>query len=178
MKIKKEKDGTYSITGMTFGKLLAMQSMCNAAEKANNGQLSAVQEDVRNAISTMVNNNHKGAEDTQEDKLKKLGIINNTKLSAVGTSLAGYIHTDYKKIVELLGKPHSNGDGYKVDAEWNIEMNGKVLTIYNYKDGKNYNGRNGLATKNITEWHIGAAKDAKDEIIALGKALAGRVQLH
>lgn len=87
------------------------------------------------------------------------------------TSLFGYITTDYANIIALFGKPNRKGDEYKVDAEWEFEMNGKVMTIYNYKDGKSYNGRNGLATKDITEWHIGSANDVTKEIPILAKAL-------
>jgi hypothetical protein len=74
---------------------------------------------------------------------------------ANGTSLQGYINTDYKTLKTLFGKP-MKGDGYKVDAEWIIEFEGKVIaTIYNYKDGKNYNGASGLSKTKITDWHIG-----------------------
>lgn len=90
---------------------------------------------------------------------------------AWGTGLSGYVFCPYKKLVALLGEPNAEGDGYKTDAEWIVEMNGKVLTIYNYKDGKNYNGRNGLATKNITEWHIGSKEDVNAEIKNLQKLL-------
>lgn len=62
---------------------------------------------------------------------------------------------------------------HKTDAEWEIEMNGKVMTIYNYKDGKNYNGRNGLPVSKITEWHIGSADDVTEEVKILAKALEG-----
>ena len=72
-----------------------------------------------------------------------------------GTCLQGYITCDYKTLKKIFGNPE-NGDGYKVDAEWLIQFNdGVVATIYNYKDGKNYCGRNGLAKKHLTDWHIG-----------------------
>ena len=85
------------------------------------------------------------------------------------SSLSAYIFVDYKKIVRLLGKPNAIGDTYKVDAEWEFEMNGKRMTIYNYKDGKNYNGRNGLAVSKITEWHIGSSDDVTEEVRTLAK---------
>ena len=75
---------------------------------------------------------------------------------ADGTCLQGYIDTTYATLVKTFGEPHNDGDGYKVDAEWCLKFeDGTVATIYNYKDGKNYNGKAGKATKNITEWHIG-----------------------
>lgn len=82
---------------------------------------------------------------------------------AGGTFLQGELDISYQELCSVFGKPHSNGDGYKVDAEWILQFNTPdgpvVATIYNYKDGKNYNGRNGTATSRIREWHIGG----KDE---------------
>lgn len=72
------------------------------------------------------------------------------------TSLQGYVKTTYAKLVECFGKPTCDGDGYKVDAEWIITFaDGVVATIYNYKDGRNYCGEEGLAVEDITEWHVG-----------------------
>jgi len=72
-----------------------------------------------------------------------------------GTSLQGYINATYKELVAVFGKP-TDGDGYKVDAQWLIEFdNGTLATIYNYKDGINYNGRSGTPKTQITEWHVG-----------------------
>jgi hypothetical protein len=53
-----------------------------------------------------------------------------------------------------------------VDAEWEIEFeDGKVATIYNYKDGKNYNGKSGLPKRKITDWHIGGySKDVMERV--------------
>lgn len=74
-----------------------------------------------------------------------------------GTSLQGYIDISYKELVDKLGKPQ-DGDGYKVDAEWIVEFeDGTVATIYNYKDGKNYNGSSGTPKTKIRDWHIGGA---------------------
>ena len=73
-----------------------------------------------------------------------------------GTSLKGSIDCDYATLVEIFGPEHSDGDGYKVDAEWCLQFsNGVVATIYNYKDGKNYCGPSGLAKTQLTDWHIG-----------------------
>ena len=87
------------------------------------------------------------------------------------THLVGAIDCSYKQLVTLLGLPNRRGDDYKTDAEWEIEINGKVVTIYNYKDGKNYNGKNGIATSKLRDWHIGGNKDLTLEIEILEKAL-------
>ena len=73
-----------------------------------------------------------------------------------GTYLQGYVDSTYKKLVEVFGEPTSAGDGYKIDAEWDLVWeDGTVATIYNYKEGKNYNGDDGMDVEDITEWHIG-----------------------
>jgi hypothetical protein len=72
-----------------------------------------------------------------------------------GTCLQGHVYADYKVLKKVFGKP-SEGDGYKVDAEWDVVFSdGTIATIYNYKDGKNYNGSRGLAKTQITDWHVG-----------------------
>lgn len=83
-----------------------------------------------------------------------------TTAEKIGTSLQGYIDCTYESLVELFGQPRQT-DGYKVDAEWVLvrKSDGAVITIYNYKTGKNYLGANGQETKDITDWHIGG-KDA------------------
>ena len=73
----------------------------------------------------------------------------------VGGSLQGGVDCSYKTLVSIFGKHHFNGDGYKVDAEWEFDTPFGRATIYNYKDGKNYNGREGTAIRDLTDWHIG-----------------------
>ncbi len=72
-----------------------------------------------------------------------------------GTSLQGYINCDYKTLVKVFGKPQGMYDDYKSDCAWDLVINGVVCTIYNYKDGKNYCGKSGLAKTQITNWHVG-----------------------
>jgi hypothetical protein len=112
--------------------------------------------------------------------LKELNIVmcdqNAKDYKCKHTSLFGEITTDYKKIVNLLGEPNAETDGYKVDAEWELEMNGKTITIYNYKDGKNYCGRHGLPLSKIKNWHIGSEEDISEEIKILAEALDGKVE--
>jgi hypothetical protein len=72
-----------------------------------------------------------------------------------GTSYVGVIDVDYKKLKNTFGTP-SKGDNYKVDAEWVLQFSdGVVATIYNYKDGINYLGREGLRKTQIKNWHVG-----------------------
>jgi hypothetical protein len=81
--------------------------------------------------------------------------INDESTNVNGTHLQSYIDISYAEIVDALGEPQDS-DGYKVDAEWTIEdEDGTVATIYNYKDGHNYNGAAGLSVEEIRDWHIG-----------------------
>ena len=53
-----------------------------------------------------------------------------------GTHLQGHINCSYDRLTELLGEP-TEGDGYKVDAEWALQFDdGTIITIYNWKNGK------------------------------------------
>lgn len=80
---------------------------------------------------------------------------------ANGTHLRGEIECSYADLVAVFGEPNREGDGYKVDAEWTLTfsrldgLTTSVATIYNYKDGKNYLGDEGLPVSDITDWHIG-----------------------
>jgi len=83
-----------------------------------------------------------------------------------GTSLQGEINMEYVALVNFFGEPtYTEEAGDKTDAEWIIMTPDGIATIYNYKDGKNYNGEDGLATKDIHEWHIGGHSKAVVEHI-------------
>ena len=78
-----------------------------------------------------------------------------------GGSLQGYIDESYKNLVKVFGEP-TGGDGYKTDAEWEILFEDETFVcIYNYKDGKNYNGKSGKRKKKIRDWHIGGSAGQK-----------------
>jgi len=90
-------------------------------------------------------------------------------VSVTGTSLQGYLDANYADLVEVFGIPNpENCDNYKTDAEWNIQfLDGTVATIYNYKDGKNYCGAEGLEVDDIKNWHIGGYSDSAVEMVKL-----------
>jgi hypothetical protein len=73
----------------------------------------------------------------------------------ISSALVGHIDEKYSTLVATFGEPNAPGDDYKVDAEWNLLTPDGLATIYNYKDGKNYMGEEGLAVEDITDWHIG-----------------------
>ena len=81
-------------------------------------------------------------------------VTNQKYYPADGTSFQGEIDVSYAELVNTFGEPTGN-DGYKIDAEWDINTPDGIATIYNYKTGKNYLGKEGLSIKEIRDWHIG-----------------------
>jgi hypothetical protein len=82
-----------------------------------------------------------------------------------GGWLQGYIEITYKELKAKLGKP-TIGDEYKTDAEWEIKFeDGTETWIYNYKNGKNYNGSSGIPKTKITKWNIGGSTEKSKELI-------------
>ena len=81
-----------------------------------------------------------------------------------GSHRQGYIKADYKDLVELFGRPY-DGDGHKVDWEWNILFeDGSIATIYNWKSGPNY-GYYDVGPGHIKEWNVGGfSQDALNNI--------------
>lgn len=76
-----------------------------------------------------------------------------------GTSLIGQLNIKYDDLVDLFGEPMAGYD-YKTDAEWVLELcfhggESHAVTIYNWKNGKNYMGKDGLAVEDITRWNVG-----------------------
>ena len=89
-----------------------------------------------------------------------------------GTSLRGVIVCAYDTIKKAFGQPNC-GDEYKIDAEWDIEFSdGLVATVYNWKDGKNYLGKQGTPKTQITEWHIGGkTEEAYNRVVEIIRAI-------
>jgi len=82
-----------------------------------------------------------------------------------GTFGQGTIEVSFKEIFDKLGPCHWDGEGYKTDAEWAIKSGDTIATLYNWKNGKNYLGDQGLEIQDITEWNIGGnSKEAVDLI--------------
>lgn len=79
---------------------------------------------------------------------------NDTEIDVIGTHLQGYIQADYAKLVKQFGEPFEGT--YKTDWEWSLQFdNGAIATIYNWKNGPNYQGDHGYANDQIFEWHVG-----------------------
>jgi len=93
---------------------------------------------------------------------------NNTYVRIHGTSLQGHMYTEYAKLKKAFGKPNC-GDEYKIDAEWDIEFDdGLIATVYNWKNGKAYLGKDGTPKTKITYWHIGGkSQEAVDRVVTV-----------
>ena len=86
---------------------------------------------------------------------------NKSSKLAAGTAVQDYINTSYDNLVNHFGEPTIETDGYKTSSEWHVEVEKSgviqgVVTIYDYKQCKTYAGDDGLDSKHITEWHVGA----------------------
>ena len=91
---------------------------------------------------------------------------NDQHIDINGTHGQGTIHAKYNEIVRTFGEPTDMFDDYKSDAAWNIRFdNGIVATIYNWKNGKNYLGRGGTPTKDITLWSIGGNSSSAVQLV-------------
>jgi hypothetical protein len=90
---------------------------------------------------------------------------NHADIGISGSCLQGYIKASYAELRELFGEP-TDGDGYKVDAEWDLRFDdGTVATVYNWKDGPSYCGESGTPVPEITDWHVGGnTKRALDSV--------------
>lgn len=85
---------------------------------------------------------------------------NETTIDTGGSGYIGNVDAGYDELCDLFGAP-SGGDGYKVDAQWRVRFeDGTVASIYNYKDGINYNGQNGVPVEKIRDWHVGGVKES------------------
>jgi hypothetical protein len=80
---------------------------------------------------------------------------NDAAIQTDGTSFMGAVDRSYAELEAAFGTP-GTGDEYKSGAHWSLLFeDGTVATVYNYKDGKNYLGDDGLPTEEIRDWHIG-----------------------
>lgn len=85
-------------------------------------------------------------------------------VNANGTSLQGFIESDYATLVQLFGDPDP-GDGYKTQVDWAFELYDEnfgnvIVTIYDWKQGEGYVGPGGKRPEEITVWNVGGRDKA------------------
>ena len=84
------------------------------------------------------------------------------------THLVGYIECDYQVLVSCFGEPNpEHCDSYKTDVEWRVAQSslGYSISIYNWKNGKNYCGPDGLAVRDIKRWNVGGKNSSDVSLI-------------
>lgn len=87
--------------------------------------------------------------------MKYITYNNQPNIDINETHLQGYVYVNYNRLEKVFGKP-TDGDRYKTDAQWGIQFeDGSVATIYNWKNGKNFCGKEGIPINEINKWNIG-----------------------
>jgi len=91
-----------------------------------------------------------------------------------GDSLQGGFENSYDEVKRVFGEPTISqkefSKGSKTDAEWNVVLDdGTHFSIYNYKDGNNYLGAEGLPLSKITDWHVGGRHGDTNKIMSFLK---------
>lgn len=84
------------------------------------------------------------------------------QISSRGGGKEFTIYATYDELVEKLGEPEDLSDVTdKVDVEWNVEdrRTRKKLSIWNYKNGKNYLGEEGTSVDQIERWSAGGSEE-------------------
>lgn len=66
----------------------------------------------------------------------------------VGSGLRGYVLVSFGELKSVLGHPFGPSPDGKITAEWHIEVNGVVASIYDYKGDCPRSAK-------ACEWHIG-----------------------
>lgn len=110
----------------------------------------------------------------QDKQMRKEETMLKETTNTCGTHLQGKFIMPYEALEIALGEPHFQYSPQKdiedkIDVEWAFELpSGKVVTVYNWKDGKAYLGHEGLPVKDITCWHVGGFEiDAMHEIVEI-----------
>ncbi len=110
-------------------------------------------------------------------------IIEKTYDSGCGTGLRGYILATYASLVRTFGEPTIKYDGVagvdyeKTDVEWIVRINGVLVTIYNWENGRASNGPTAPAVEQILDWNVGG-KSGGDPRSLVEKAINSGVTLR
>ena len=89
-------------------------------------------------------------------------IVSINKINQYYGHLLQMINVSSDKLISLFGEPQKMKSS-KTDWEWVLEFEGgSVLYIYDWKCGKNYNGKCGLNIDEIPVWHIGGRNKDKE----------------
>ena len=67
-------------------------------------------------------------------------IVTDPRPEILSSWMVDGLYITWNRLVSILGEPNSDGDGYKVDGEWEFLFDGEKCSIWNYKNGPNYFG--------------------------------------
>lgn len=83
----------------------------------------------------------------------------------------------YALLVEAFGNDGDNPrDTYKSEAQWDQDRDGEAFwEVYDYKQGKSYNGPDGLDREQITRWHVQTTLQGKLVLVELLEAAVRRL---
>jgi len=95
-----------------------------------------------------------------------------------GSHLQGNFKKPYLELIKILGKPdydYRRSDELtdnKISVEWEFKFSDGtddiMATIYNWKDGINYDDQDGVEVEKLTNWHIGGhSKKAVEKVLQL-----------
>ena len=89
-------------------------------------------------------------------------IHQNENVEPHGTHFQAKFNASYHQLVDTFGLPENLNEKHggltdnKIEVEWSFNYgDGVIATIYNWKNGKNYDPEKGIAVEDMTEWHIG-----------------------
>jgi len=109
-------------------------------------------------VPRTINNDYWNSVDLHYRDLENFIYTNETS----GTCLQGRVVITYEKLKKVFGDPHFLHEDGKVDCEWNFKFpsnatnrGNRTFTIYNWKNGINYLGKDGTPIKDIDIWNIG-----------------------
>ena len=72
--------------------------------------------------------------------------------------LSGDWFCDYSILKSIIGKP--NKGIYKTDVEWTLQFDKNIcIYLYNWKNGRNYNGKDGIPLKLMEHWNYESNSD-------------------
>ena len=91
---------------------------------------------------TAINNDYWDSVDSHYKDLENFQYTNDTS----GTSLQGCLSITYDQLKKVFGSPHPSNA---------TNRGNRTFTIYNWKNGINYLGKEGLNLEDITRWNIG-----------------------
>ena len=123
-------------------------------EDFKNNQITVIEDDDPKYIDDENLDSYKDYE-----SISSISTFNNICEKLDGIYSQGFLITTYDTLLGFFGEPMKDITflDNKIDAQFVIKFkDGLIATIYNWKDGQNYLGRDGKQVENIKKWYIGS----------------------